>query len=291
MPRITLLFLLLFSSFYAPAQDHPLEIHGHRGFRGAFPENTLTAFREAVKLGADYLELDVVISKDSQVVVSHEPWFNALTCSGPDGTPVSRRSQHNLYKMTYAEIRQYDCGKRGNDKFPGQAKIAEHKPLLSEVIDTIEQYIKANGLKPVKYNIEIKCQRLGDGKYHPSPARIAKLVNEVLLKYSLGERLLIQSFDPRSLQEMHRLEPSLKLGLLVMNRRSVGHNLRKLGFEPYAYIPRAKNCSKNVVTQAHSRNCRVVAWTVNDVQTMQTLKDKGVDGIITDYPDLAIKLK
>ncbi|MCW3085642.1 MAG: hypothetical protein JWP12_3008 [Bacteroidetes bacterium] len=267
------------------------EIHGHRGFRGHFPENTLTAFKEAAKLGVDAIEMDIIISKDSQVVVSHEPWFNYKICSEPDGEQVRSRKQHNLHTLTYAQIRQYDCGKRGNPGFPEQAKIPEYKPLLSEVIEGVEQYCKDNHLPLIQYNIEIKSGKLGDGKYHPAPAEIARLLNNVLKKYGIGGRILIQSFDVRSLQAMHQLDPSLRIGLLVANFGSVAHNIHRLGFTPYMYNPALKLVSAKTVQQVHEKGAKIIVWTVNSPADMKRLILLGVDGLITDYPNIALALK
>jgi glycerophosphoryl diester phosphodiesterase len=267
------------------------EIHGHRGFRGHFPENTLTAFREAAKLGVDAVELDVVISKDSQVVVSHEPWFNYKICTEPTGEKVKALKQHNLYKLTYAEIRTYDCGKRGNSEFPLQQAIPEHKPLLSETIEQIDQYCRDNNLPMVTYNIEIKSGKIGDGKWHPEPQRIAELLHRVLEQYGISGRILVQSFDVRSLQAMHKLEPELRIGLLIANTGSVDHNIRKLGFTPYMYNPALKLTKEHTVKQAHQHGCKIIPWTVNQEDDMKRLIEWGVDGLITDYPDVALRLR
>ncbi|HEY0030985.1 MAG TPA: glycerophosphodiester phosphodiesterase family protein [Bacteroidia bacterium] len=291
MPR-SLLLLLICSGFLANAQEQPkFQIHGHRGFRGLFPENTLTAFLEAVKAGVDYIELDVIISKDSQVVVSHEPWFNSATCSKPNGKFVKRRQQENLHHLDYCDIKKYDCGKRGNKKFPLQIKLPEYKPLLSEVIETIENYVKENNLPPIKYNIEIKNSKIGDRKYHPAANMVAGLVNNVIQKYKISDRVLIQSFDTRCLQEIHKLDSIFKIGLLVANLRSVAHNIQQLGFRPYAYNPSLKLCKARTIRQAHDHGCKVIVWTVNSVKDMKRLIYFGADGFITDYPDFAIKLR
>lgn len=271
--------------------DKKVEIHGHRGFRGLYPENTITAFKEAVKIGVDAIELDVVISKDSQVVVSHEPWFNHKICSEPNGERVKTRKQHNLYKLDYKEIRKYDCGKRGHKDFPDQKAIPEYKPLLSEVIDSIEAYCKENKLPPVQYNIEIKSSKLGDRKYHPSPKKLAVLVSNVLDKYKIKDRFLIQSFDVRSLQAIHLLEPEIRIGLLVFNAGSVKHNINKLGFTPYMYNPALKLVKAKTVRQAHEKGAKVIIWTVNSEKDMKKLIKLGVDGLITDYPNVAKKLR
>lgn len=268
-----------------------IEIHGHRGFRGYFPENTITAFKEAAKLGVDVIELDVIISKDSQVVVSHEPWFNHKTCSEPNGEKVKSQKQHNLHKLNYSEIKKYDCGKRGNSGFQSQKAIPEYKPLLSEVIETIENYCKENNLPLIQYNIEIKCGKLGDKKYHPSPSKVSKLVYDVISKYNINNRIFIQSFDVRCLQVIHQIEPNLRIGLLIANVGSINHNIKKLGFTPYMYNPTLKLVKTKTIEQVHERGCKVIVWTVNSEADMKKLIRMGVDGLITDYPNIALKLR
>lgn len=288
----TIIFSFYF--FFANAQtesvNKKIEIHGHRGFRGHFPENTLTAFKEAVKLGVDAIELDVVISKDSQVVVSHEPWFNYKICSEPNGEPVKARKQHNLYKLSYSEIRQFDCGKRGNKEFPQQKAMSEYKPLLKEVIESIEKFTKENNLPQIHYNIEIKSMKIGDGKWHPRPPIFAKLVMNVLNQYKINDRVLIQSFDVRSLQAIHKIDPNLKIGLLIVNVGSVHHNIKKLGFTPYTYNPAAKLVNAKTIKEAHEYGCKVIVWTVNSESEMKKLIKLGVDGLISDYPNIALML-
>ncbi len=268
-----------------------MEIHGHRGFRGLFPENTIVAFKEAAKAGADYIELDVVISKDSQVVVSHEPWFNPAICSSPDGKPITKGTKNNLHRLDYSEIKKYDCGKRGNKKFPDQAKISAYKPLLSEVIAELEKYTKENNLPPLRYNIEIKNHWLGGRKYHFETTTTVALIKDVLRKQNLNERILIQSFDTRCLKQIHRLNPALKTGLLVGNPRSVKHNIHKLGFTPDYYNPSLKICKMKTVTQAKKAGCKVVVWTVNLKKDIERMKEYDVDGIISDYPNFAGKFR
>jgi len=267
------------------------EIHGHRGFRGHFPENTLTAFKEAVKLGVDAVELDVIVSKDSQLVVSHEPWFNYKFCSEPNGEKVKALKQHNLHRMTYAEIRAYDCGQRVNSEFPLQKACAEYKPLLSEVIEVLDQFCRDNNLPLVTYNIEIKSGKVGDGKWHPEPQRIAELLHNVIAPYNIGDRILVQSFDVRSLQAVHKLDPALRIGLLIANTGSVDHNIRKLGFTPYMYNPAMKLTKEHTIKQAHQHGCKIIPWTINHDEDMKRLIEWGVDGLITDFPDVALKLR
>lgn len=280
--------------FFAISQTRmskKIEIHGHRGFRGHYPENTLTSFKEAVKAGVDAIELDVIISADSQVVVSHEPWFNYKTCLEPNGDKITLRNQHNLYKMNYEEIRKYDCGSKGNSEFPKQKKIAEYKPLLSETIEEIERFCTENNLPKVQYNIEIKSGKLGDKKWHPLPEKISDLVYNTIKYFQITERIMIQSFDIRCLKAMHKTDPSLRIGLLIANTGSVEHNINKLGFTPYMYNPSVKLTKEKTVRQAHKHGCKIMVWTVNSARDMQHLINIGVDGLITDFPDIALKLK
>lgn len=280
--------------FFAVSQTEmakKIEIHGHRGFRGHFPENTLTSFKEAVKAGVDAIELDVIISGDSQVVVSHEPWFNYKTCLEPNGERITLRNQHNLYKMNYEEIRKYDCGSKGNKEFPEQKKMVEYKPLLSETIEEIERFCKENNFPEVQFNIEIKSGKLGDKKWHPLPEEIARLVYKTIKEFNINQRIIIQSFDVRCLKAIHKADTSLRIGLLIANTGSVEHNINKLGFTPYMYNPSVKLTKEKTVRQAHKHGCKIMAWTVNSARDMQYLINIGVDGLITDFPDIALKLK
>lgn len=280
MRSILLLFYLL--SFAGFAQDVPFEMHGHRGYRGMYPENTIVAFKEAVKAGIRIIELDIVVSKDSQLVVSHEPWFNPKICSDPQGRPVKVKT--NFYKLEYDSIRKYDCGKRGNKKFPEQLKVAANKPLLKEVIEQIEKFCAENGLSPVTYNIEIKSRKFSDNKYHPQPFVTAKLLADLLNNYKIVERVLVQSFDERCLREIHSLIPQIRVGVLVIKPSSISRCIKRLGFIPYMYNPNVKFVNERSVKKIHAQNVKVIVWTVNKEEEVQKLKKFGVDGIITDFP-------
>lgn len=283
------LFFLLLISFSSFAQEVSFQVHGHRGFRGKYPENTILAFKEAVKAGVYAIELDIIVSKDSQLVVSHEPWFNPKICSKPDGTEVKKGRKGNLYQLTYDSIKQYDCGKRIHPKFPEQQPSAQYKPLLRAVIDSIDLFCKTNNFPLVHYNIEIKSRKITQGRYHPAPEIIVDLLLKELKSYNINERIMIQSFDRRCLQEVHKKAPNIRIGLLVANLKSFKKNIKKLGFTPYMYNPNIKLIKKKSLRQAHAKGVKVVVWTVNELAQMDKLRVMGVDGIITDYPDKAIK--
>lgn len=274
-----------------PSTKH-IDIQGHRGARGLFPENTLTAFIEAVKLGVHTLEMDVVISKDHKVVVSHEPWMNELFCSAPNGQPIENGSKekYNLYKMLYADIAKFDCGKRGNPEFPLQKAVPEHKPLLSEVFEKVDAFTKANNLPLVKYNIEIKSDPTEDNIYNPIPKVFTELVLTVLKNKNVLSRTILQSFDVRILQELKKKDPSLTLSFLVENKDSLEHNLHKLGFIPDIYAPEFILINEQLIKDLRSKNIKLITWTVNEIEDIKKMVSLGVDGIISDHPDIVINL-
>lgn len=268
-----------------------LNIQGHRGARGLYPENTITGFIEALKLGVNTLELDIIISADKQIVVSHEAWMNEDFCSLPDGSPVKKGSgkNYNMYRMTYADIKKFDCGKRGNAGFPSQAAVASYKPLLGEVIRAVELFTKENNLVQVCYNIELKTEA-EDGLFNPPPGIFVELVYKEIHKYKLGDWINIQSFDLRLLREMRKKDASVKIGLLVENREGLELNLERLGFVPEIYSPEFILVNETLVRNTHQHGMKLIPWTVNEKKDMQRLILMGVDGIITDYPDRLIEV-
>ncbi len=265
-------------------------IHGHRGARGLYPENTITAFIEAVKLGVDALEMDVVISKDNQVVVSHEPYMNALFCSTPDGVAINSayEKQHNLYHMSYEQIKQYDCGMRGNRLFPQQQKLAEHKPLLSEVIKAVDAYTQLNHLPSMHYNIEIKSELQDDHLFQPTSVTFVNLVYDELVKLKILPRTILQSFDVRILKVLKEKDSTLTLSYLVENKDSLEINLQRLGFMPNIYAPEFILINEQLVSDLKNKNIKLITWTVNEVDDIKRLINMGVETLITDYPDKAI---
>lgn len=264
-----------------------VDLQGHRGARGLLPENTVPAFRRALELGVNTLELDLAVSKDGRLVVSHEPWMSAGICTTPDGQPVpeAEAQEHNLYVMTYDEIARYDCGSRGNARFPEQVPMRVAKPLLDSVIVMAEHYAAAHGRPPVRYNVEIKSKPEHDGRHHPEPPAFARLVHEALAAHGVLARTTVQSFDPRALEAMHALDPTATLALLVDNDLGLEANLERLTFTPDVYSPHHRLVDRALVEAAHRRGIAVLPWTVNDVETMRRLVALGVDGLITDYPD------
>ena len=268
-----------------PAQ---FDWQGHRGARGLLPENSLPAFKKALELGVQTLELDLAVSKDGKLIVSHEPWMSHHICSSPDGQPITEEEEkrHALYQMTVEQIRSYDCGSRGNARFPRQQPLPVHKPTLLEVVKTSEAYARELGRPLPRYNIEIKSRPEWDGTLAPEPETFTRLVLEALQALGIQERVCVQSFDVRPLQILRRRAPSLTLALLVENRDPWQENIQRLGFTPEIYSPFFGLLDEATVAALHEAGMKVIPWTVNSLEDMERLIAWGVDGIITDYPDL-----
>lgn len=266
------------------------DIEGHRGCRGLMPENTIPAMMKALELGVTTLEMDAVITKDKQVILSHEPFFNHEITTGPDGKYVTEQDERNLniYKMTYAQTQTFDVGLKPHPRFPNQKRLKATKPLLREVIENVEAYHKLNGGRTVFYNIETKTQPATDGAYHPTPGDFVNTLMNVINTANISDRVIIQSFDFRTLQVLHKRYPAIKTAALVedFDKRSLEEHVKALGFRPTIYSPHYSLVNKELIGQCHDQQIKVIPWTVNDKAKIDELKALGVDGIITDYPDL-----
>lgn len=284
LKRILILFFIL-SNFIAMGQ-RTVEIHGHRGTRGYLPENTIPSFIKAIDLGSTAIELDVVISKDGLVVVSHEPYMSAGICLDSLGQSLKNPSQnHNIYEMTYAQVACYDCGSIKHNRFPEQENMKVSKPLLSEVIDVIEDYVKEMGITPIVYNVEVKSDPKGDNTHHPEPAKYVEILVELLRSKNINDHLIVQSFDERILKELHRQAPEITISFLVANLNSFSANIESLGFQPTYYTPYFKLLNKKKVKEIHEAGVKVGVWTVNKPKDIKRMINIGVDAIISDYPD------
>ncbi|HET9486616.1 MAG TPA: glycerophosphodiester phosphodiesterase family protein, partial [Chryseosolibacter sp.] len=216
---LTLMATVAGAQIYIPMFD----LQGHRGARGLRPENTIPAFIISLDSGVTTVELDLAITKDKQIVVSHEPWMSAAICLQPDGSEIGSKQERsfNIYEMTYEQVAAFDCGSKGNEDFPAQIKMKVSKPLLKDVIIAIEHHIKSNLLYEVDYNIEIKTSPEGDGKFHPDPEVFSDLVYNLIDQYLPLERIVIQSFDFRVLKYWHNKYPDIRLSALISNTKTV----------------------------------------------------------------------
>jgi len=281
------------------------DVQGHRGARGLMPENSIPAFLLALDSGVTTLEMDLAITKDKQVIVSHEPWMSAAYCIDASGKEIKEKDERkfNIFQMSYEQVKQWDCGSKGNSNFPEQKKMKVAKPLLADVIVAAENHIKNFTKYEVDYNIEIKSAVESDLKFHPKPEEFSDLAYNLIDQYLPWDRVIIQSFDLRVLKYWHKKYPNVRLALLVENLKESSENMHELGFFPDIYSPDYLLLDKNEVKHLHALTptrilnskqkvhpMRVIPWTVNDEKEMTELKAMGVDGIITDYPDRAKKL-
>lgn len=261
---------------------------GHRGARGLAPENTIAAFLKALEYAeVTTLELDVAVSADSQVVVSHEPWMSETICNHPDGRAVAAAEAKslNLHRMRYVEIQGFDCGQRGHERFPEQRKQAAEKPLLRDVISAVDTYCQKHRRPLPRFNIEVKSKPEWDGIYTPVPDVFARLVLAEIDAAGIRKRTCVQSFDKRALQAMQQLAPKITMALLIEDAAGVEAQLAELGFTPNVYSPYYQLVTAHLVQAVHEAGMRIIPWTVNETEIMQSLMALGVDGIITDYPD------
>ncbi len=266
------------------------DVQGHRGCRGLMPENTIAAMKHGLGFGITTLELDVVITKDKKVVLSHEPFFNSEITTKPDGSFVTHDEEKilNIYKMNYSDVLKYDVGLKPHPRFAQQQKIAAIKPLLSEVFETVQEYMKTAKRPYPFFNIETKSKPATDNIFHPEPKEFVDLLMQVIKESKMEEYIIIQSFDFRTLQYLHKTYPQIKTAMLVEadDNRSFRKQLDDLGFTPTIHSPAYQLVTPNLIEECHKKNIQIIPWTVNDKTTFIKLKNMGVDGIITDYPDL-----
>lgn len=271
-----------------PTMERDFDWQAHRGGRGLFPENTLPAFLNASNYPEiTTLELDLVVSKDRFLVVSHEPWMSAEICKDTQGKAISKADEkkYNIYDMKYIELVDFDCGNKKNERFPAQKKLKAHKPRLGDIVRTIELMREREGMPKINYNIEIKSTPEGDRIYHPVPEKFAGLLITELMNLGIRKRTTVQSFDVRALKAARTIDPSISIALLVENDKSLDENVELLGFTPNIYSPNHELVDKALVKSAHKKSMKVIPWTVNEVDRMQELMALEVDGLITDYPD------
>ena len=290
-------FIISFIFFPLILFSQNFDIQGHRGCRGLLPENSIEAMKRAIDLGVTTLEMDVVISKDKQVFLSHEPFLSREICLDKNKNEITEANErsYNLYQMNYDEIKTCDCGSKIHPRFLDQQKLETYKPLLSDVIYFVEEYIsklqKGDLGKKIYYNIETKSDPKGDGIYHPEPKEFVDLLISVLKNTTISDRVYIQSFDVRTLQYLHQKYPKYKTVLLVENKMSIEENLKTLGFKPNVYSPEFILLDEKKVKLLHKKGIKVIPWTVNKTEDMQKLISYKVDGLITDYPNRYFELK
>jgi len=278
--------------FKPPAAREIIDLQGHRGARGLLPENTIPAFLFALDSGVTTLEMDIAINAQRHAVVSHEPWMSAKICSHPDGRPVTGKQEQQLriFAMTDAQVADFDCGSRGHPDFDRQKPLGASKPLLSKVLEAVARHTAETGRDPVFFNVEIKSKPEGDNIFHPGVTDFANILYQTLNETNTVARTTVQSFDPRALEAMHAIDPQVSIALLVEHTDGLQKDLSRISFKPDIYSPHYKHVDDSLVRTAHALKIKVIPWTVNNELAIRKLITLGVDGLITDYPDLGARV-
>ena len=265
-----------------------VDVQAHRGGAGLMPENTIEAMKHALDMGVNTLELDLQLSKDGLVVVSHDPYFHHRYAIRPDGSYVEKDDpKEYIYTMPYSEVAKYDVGSRESEVWPGKACIKTVKPLANDLIDFVENYTKENGLSPVRYNIEIKSKdAAGEGQNWPTYDRFVTECCKFLHSKQLDDRLVVQSFDVRALNYMHEKYPEFILSYLVdANAPDFDTYMGYLKFTPQWLSPHHTITDEALVQKCREKGIKLVPWTVDKPEDIKRILDLGVEAIISNYPD------
>jgi glycerophosphoryl diester phosphodiesterase len=265
----------------------------HRGGRGLMPENTIASEKNANNYGCT-LEMDLQMSKDKKIVVSHDSYFNSDFCLTPEGDTMTKQDGYSrlIYNMPYDSVAEYDAGLKPHPGFPRQKKIHAIKPLLSVLIDSVEAYAKEKH-NVNHYNIEIKSNPKSDGKNYSTLEEYVDSAMKIIIDKGIEPRTMIQSFDIRALKLIHEKYPMVKTSYLVgkADKKTAQGYIDELGFKPDIFSPEYSIITEDLVKAFHQQDVLVIPWTPNTAEEIQHLKDMGVDGVITDYPDLYAQIK
>lgn len=279
-----LMGMLLINSHITFAQKGKIEWFAHRSFVGLHPENTIEGMKRALHYKAVVLEMDLAITSDKQVVVSHDPVLNRKITLGPDGAELSTDQKIAIYNTPYNQLRMYDVGTKPNSKFPNQLRYKAHIPLFSNLIDSVELYAKQEKLAKPVYFIETKLKPETDGKYHPAPEEFVDLMLAVIFDKGIQDRVIIQSFDARTLQIIRQKHPNIPVAFLTKINTTLEDNLKLLGFVPNYY-----SVKSDLITVAFLEKCKnlgmaPIVGALNSYDDFVRLKKLGVSGFISDYP-------
>ena len=269
-------------------EKQEIVVQAHRGGAALYPENTIPAMIHAVKTGTRTLELDLQVTRDNRVVVSHDAFLNSMKTLSPSGERISKEQEDALwiFRMDYDSLRKFDVGSLENPQYPGRKNLKCPVPLLSNLIDCVETYTYGAGIKPVCYNIEIKSSPEKDGSMTPEYTTFCDLSMRVLQSKNLKDRLCIQSFDVRSLQYIHQNYPDVKLSYLVEDEGlKVSDFLKRLDFVPAIISPCHTLVDRDFVSEAQAFRMKVIPWTVDTKDEVLRLRELGVDELITNRPD------
>ena len=249
-----------------------LEIHGHRGARSIYPENSILGFDYAMSIGVDVLEMDLNMTKDKNIIIYHDKNINTKLCKNGPSLPIK--------DLTLSQIKEYDCGAFQDINFKEQHVQIQKIPTLIELLEWINKSNHSNK-NTIKLNIEIKTTPELDTD--SEVIEFANRVISILNKYNIKDRVIIQSFDERALKVIKSVEPSIKLSLLIEDPKiNMIELAKKLNVDIIS--PEYILINKELVKEIHNNGFKVLPWTVNSTKIFQEMIDMNVDGIISDNP-------
>jgi len=261
-----------------------MDVQGHRGTRGNLPENTLPAFKRALEMGVDTLELDCGVTKDDVVVIHHDRRLNPDVARGPDGKWVTAPAP-TVYELTFEQLQRYDVGRLrpGSEyakRFPHQQPVDGTRiPRLSALFALAKD-------TRVRFNIETKLLPTHADET-VGPEAFARALIAEFRKAGMTKRAVIQSFDYRTLKIVEKEAPEIETVYLTEAKDSDPARVHALGAKIWS--PDMKAITPEKVSQAHKLGMRVVVWTANEPAEIASMIDAGVDGIISDYPERVIE--
>lgn len=309
-------FLAAGAALLAAATVHAFDLQGHRGARGLAPENTLPAFERALALGVTTLELDIAITRDGVLVIHHDPTLNPNTTRDASGAWLAQRGPA-IHTLTWAQLQAYDVGrlKPGSDygrNYPDQRPVDGTRiPRLSDLFDLVNR----SGNDRVRFAIETKVTpEKPEETLAPEP--FAQAVVGEIRKAGMQRRSQILSFDWRTLQVVQKIAPEIPTVYLSAQQRwldNIGANdsndsggsrwTAGFQFRDHGSIAKMVKSAGGAfwsvfhgdldapkVKEAQALGLKVLVWTVNDPAAMARVIGYGVDGLITDRPDVAIEV-
>ena len=270
-----ILFSILTSSPIMGQSEY--KIFGHRGCRGIYPENTIEGFKKAIEFGVDGIELDVVVNKNQELVISHESYIDTSYCL----TNKIDNESLNIYKMNISEIQDIDCGSKFVKEFPNQLKVKEKKPTYKEFKKELIDY-QGDIL------FEIKCDYDLVNEYFPDYEKYAKIIFEETRFSRHFDNIYFMSFYYRILNELFKIMPNSKYIYLSSNKE-FEKQMKLLNFEPFGVGIDFNIISQKIIDLVHNKKQVIYGWTINDEENSKSLTSMGLDGVITDYPNIIKK--
>ena len=270
-----ILLSLLLSSLIMGQGEY--KIFGHRGCRGIYPENTIEGFKKAISFGVDGIELDVVVNKNQELVISHESYIDTNYCL----TNKLYDERLNIYKMNITEIQKIDCGSKFVKEFPNQLKVKERKPTFKEFKKELNEY---NG----DILFEIKCEYNLVNEYFPEYENYAKIIFKETRYSKHLDKIYFMSFNYKILNELFKIMPNSKYIYLSSNKE-FEKQMKLLNFEPFGVGIDFNIISQKIIDLVHNKKQVIYGWTINDEENSKSLTSMGLDGVITDYPNIIKK--